>query len=242
VSLSGPRLFYTPSEHLARVVIAHECNMSQPVDCAHCTSAQDASACHDDPRHLTLQPLLRFYERNHTSAPEIVFISGDTDLPHPFRTLLNHQRNMTPTLEQFFNCKLSLCVLDKVEDRSSDEDVLRRWIRLEDSDHTPFEFGSINIMIHNMPAELHEAIREGVRPLATLLLEAKIEQRHSPRAFFTFLADDLLRKTLGLTCTAEPVRLYGRCNCITRPDGAKLAEVVEVMPPFQSSDAAATKS
>jgi hypothetical protein len=63
------------------------------------------------------------------SLPALCSISSD-QLPEPWRGLLAHQSNMTPTLSAFWaGQRVDLVVLDKEERREVGE--LRRWIKLQ---------------------------------------------------------------------------------------------------------------
>jgi len=200
-------------------------------------TADNASSFED-----ALQPLVSYYSRQKAKVPSIQSLPSGSDLPQPYRKLLWHQYNMTPTLEAFFNCSLALRVLDKSSavDHARSSDVLSRWVLLVDeakADTGPAcvrEFGAINILLHNMPEYVRAAIRDGVRPLGTILIESKIEQRHTAQHFFAMPPDAVLLSAMEVDSklVAPHCLLYGRCNSILDSQGHTLAQVVEVIPPI----------
>src|SRR5215831_9800067 len=59
-----------------------------------------------------LYPLDTFYSLIEAPLPEVWAISGE-EVPEPYRTLLVHKRDMTPTLEAHHGDQIELRVLDR---------------------------------------------------------------------------------------------------------------------------------
>jgi hypothetical protein len=53
---------------------------------------------------------LYYYQQKHIQEPSIIFLSSN-DVPLPYRTLLCHNNNMTPTLAKFHQSQMHLQVL-----------------------------------------------------------------------------------------------------------------------------------
>ena len=77
-------------------------------------------------------------------------------------------------------------------------------------------------------APARAAILECRLPLGTILAEDAIEHYSAPQAFMRVASDPLIKGALELTGAQT---LYGRRNVLRRPDGAVLADVVEILPP-----------
>ena len=57
-------------------------------------------------------PLSDFYRRAKLPAPRLETIPGD-EVPEPYKSLLVHKNDMTPTLEQFHNSRIHLELLGR---------------------------------------------------------------------------------------------------------------------------------
>src|SRR3954467_137358 len=88
-----------------------------------------------------LNALAEFYAAARVKAPKLLPVNG-VDIPQPYRALLVHDGDMTPTLENFHRGSLHLQVLrTRCEgDKYSREVVLR-----VDGSEKPVEFGAIEI-------------------------------------------------------------------------------------------------
>ena len=72
------------------------------------------------------RPLLDFYQRAGESAPELIPVNG-VDMPEPYRRLLVHADDMTPTLEEFHGNRIHLRILG----REQNETAYKREVVLE---------------------------------------------------------------------------------------------------------------
>ena len=66
-------------------------------------------------------------------------------------------------------------------------------------------------------------------PLGAVLACHGLAYRHCPGGFFKIRSNRLIEQSLGLPA---PQWLYGRCNCMSDSVGRVVAEVVEILPPF----------
>lgn len=173
-------------------------------------------------------PLDEFYSSEGRSLPPIDQIDG-AQMPQPYRQLLVHQGDMTPTLEKFHGSRISLRLFDKR--LGADGWLSRRVALLLDKTGEPVEFGAIRINLNLFSKEAQQHILEGKRPLGTILNEDGIKHSSRPVAFLRVQSDDLINQTLSLT---KSQTLYGRRNVLYNERNEPLAEVVEILPPTQS--------
>ena len=146
-------------------------------------------------------------------------------VPEPYRTLLCHERDMTPTLENAYGSDIHLRVLDY---RLDQDTVSRRVVLVLDRDETPVEMGAINIYLKPFPPEARELIRARRKPLGTILHEFAIPHTSRPTGYFAIEPDESIREALSVRGASE---LYGRTNVLRTKTGETLAEVLEILPP-----------
>lgn len=170
-------------------------------------------------------PLDEFYSAYGHVFPKIEKIEGDA-MPEPYRTLLVHDGDMTPTLEQFHGSRISLKLFDK---HVNGQRFSRRVALVLDSTGTSVEFGAIMINLELFPEEAQQHILDCQRPLGTILNEDVIDHQSHPAAYFRVRSDDLINETLDLQ---GELLLYGRQNVLTNKAGEALAEVIEILPPL----------
>ena len=171
-----------------------------------------------------LMPLLYFYNQDELPLSPVEFIEGEA-MPQPYRSLLVHQHDMTPTLRDHHGSDITLEV---VQAEMSDDFVMRQVVLHRASDGVAVEYGAIGIHLDGFPPHVKELIREGKQPLGGILETESVPHASAPRAWFAIEADehtgDLLRVPPG-------TKLYGRCNALTHPDGIVFADIVEILPP-----------
>jgi chorismate-pyruvate lyase len=171
-----------------------------------------------------LYPLDIFYRRLNLKRPDVMVMEAEA-LPEPYRRLLAHYNDMTPTLEEFHGERIFIEVLEQWRDSTT----LSRMVSLRlHGSLRAVEFGAIIIYLRNFPAIAQELILEGRLPLGTIMAEQDVERRSHPQCFLRLQSDPLMRSALGLT---QHATLYGRRNILTTPDSRTLAEIVEILPP-----------
>lgn len=170
-------------------------------------------------------PLREMYARHQRPLPTLTVIA-DAAMPEPYRQLLAHTRDMTPTLEKHHGVKLRLRVLDRHESSG----LLARMVVLEsmEAPHFPVEFGAIRIHLERFGRAVQGQILACQVPLGTLLNKYSIAHSCRPAAYFAVAADAIIGAALQLS--GGPT-LYGRFNTLYDPTGAPLAEVVEILAP-----------
>jgi len=168
--------------------------------------------------------LERFYTRGGLPLPLVSQLRGE-QVPEPYRQLLVHSRDMTPTLEAFHGRKLVITVLSRERDQES---YLREVLLRPATEERPVEYGVIHIFLDKLPTTARQAVLAEERPFGDILQTEGVGHLSWPQSFFQIEADAHMGRVLGVR---PPARLYGRRNVLV--DGARrlLAEVIEVLPP-----------
>jgi chorismate-pyruvate lyase len=169
-------------------------------------------------------PLDDFYAQAGRGLPPIEGVEGDA-VPEPYKSLLVHQDDMTPTLEKFHGERIHLAVLSR---QQRDDFYFREVVLLLDKSDKPVEFGVIKINLALFPPAPRKKILEERRPLGTLLADYTITHTSRPKAFLKILSDDFINASLQLS---QSQWLYGRRNTLWDPQQRPLAEIVEILPP-----------
>jgi chorismate-pyruvate lyase len=171
-----------------------------------------------------LFPLNRFYASQGLPLPRAQALAGPA-VPQPFRDLLVHARDMTPTLEAFFREIIALTVLHS----NTVNGVYSREVILHTAQSgLPVEYGSIDICVANFAPIPRARIMSNALPLGSILARDKVAHLSAPYGFFSLPSDALMERHFQLQ---SPATLYGRRNRLLTPDGRTLAEVVEIITP-----------
>lgn len=168
-------------------------------------------------------PLDEFYAEAGQPLPALAEVDGEA-VPEPYRSLLVHENDMTPTLEKFHRSRVHLDVLGK---RRKDDAYFREVILRLDCNQDPVEFGAIRINLALFTPEARECILEEHLPLGHIMREHKIAHTSRPRAYLRLASDKLISKVLELDGAQM---LYGRRNTLYDPQDNPLAEIVEILP------------
>lgn len=165
-----------------------------------------------------------FYAKLGLSLPAIGELDGPS-VPDPYRGLLVHSSDMTPTLEGFYGQPMRISVLT----REQHADFYHREVVLKTAeDSRPVEYGVIRICLKHLPQHARERVLEEQRPLGNILQTESIAHMSWPQAFFQIESDSHLAHVLFL---ARPGTLYGRRNVLLDGSRRLLAEVVEILAP-----------
>lgn len=172
-------------------------------------------------------PLSEFYAHAKLPLPDIEFIPGDA-VPEPFRTLLVHNHDMTPTLEAFHQSDIHLEIVSR--ERRGDfyfREVVLRLHRTE----APVEFGANKLYLGRFPEDAQDLILQEYVPLGRILKDCAVPHRTEAKAFLRVQSDELIGGKFEL---AQPAVLYGRKAVISDLQGRPLSEIVEILPPTQA--------
>ena len=169
-------------------------------------------------------PLDEFYAQMGMTLPSIEQIPGD-EVPEPYKTLLVHTHDMTPTLEQFYRENLHL----RVFRREYRGDLYFREVALVlDSNEQPVEFGAIKINLALYSPTARRQILEEHEPLGHILETCAVPHTSRPKAFLRIQSDDFINQSLKLS---GQHLLYGRRNTLFDSQQRPLADILEILPP-----------
>jgi len=168
--------------------------------------------------------LQRFYARMARPLPPIEQLKPE-QMPEPYRRLLVHSSDMTPTLETFYRARLGITLLT----RELEGDEYMREVTLRPVDGgQPVEYGVIRICLDHLPASVREPVLQEQRPLGDVLRREHIPHISWPQAFFRMESDSHTQQVLRLPPSCD---LYGRRNVLLDASRRLLAEVIEILAP-----------
>lgn len=173
-------------------------------------------------------PLSEFYARAKVPLPRIETIPGDA-VPEPYRSLLVHHNDMTPTLEDHHQSRIHLEILSR-DPRGGY--YFREVILRLDHDEAPVEFGANKIHLGAFPEEAQELILLEQVPLGRILRDCGVRHQTAAKYFLRVEPDELVCRALELE---QPIPLYGRKALISDLQGRPLSEIVEILPPAKAS-------
>lgn len=177
--------------------------------------------------HELASPLDAFYADSGLTLPPLQRVDGGA-VPAPFRQLLVHRNDMTPTLEGHYGRNIHIRVLRR---RQAGEEEYSRLVVLHlDDTQQPVEFGANRIRLQHFPAEARRRILEEREPLGHILRDFGVEHTCEPNAFFRVASDPIINE--GLQLRGAHI-LYGRHNRLFDPEGRMISEVVEILRPAE---------
>ncbi len=174
------------------------------------------------PRIDVLAPL-RFFYGLASQDLRVTFVKPE-DMPPDARSLLVHDRDMTPRLAEHHHCEIELDVHTKSR---IGHYLVRASVLRRETDRVPVEFGAIGIHLGSLSEQAQRLILEGRVPLGGILQKLNVPHTSHPSGYFRIVIDHRLASLLG---GWEGQTLYGRCNELRHANGEALAEVVEVLP------------
>jgi chorismate-pyruvate lyase len=169
-------------------------------------------------------PLNLFYAYYRRDMPEITPLF-DWHMPEPFKQLLVHDRNMTPTLEAYYKSTIHIERLNVVPDR---DECSREVILRLDLDKMPVEYGSSRIFLNTLSQEAVDLVCEGHVPLGTILNQCNCTHTVVLSGFFKVKPTSFFNHVFS---SLNGSSLYGRRNTLVALDGTPIAEVCEILPP-----------
>ncbi|MHC4517862.1 MAG: hypothetical protein ACYTAS_04675 [Planctomycetota bacterium] len=178
----------------------------------------------DELTQSLLWPLNLFCAHYGREMPEITPLFGQ-HMPEPYKQLLVHKHNMTPTLEAYHHGTIHI---EQVHVLTSEGETTREVILRRDGDDKPLEYGASRVFRPTLSPEALFLIDDGRLPLGTILRVCECEHTVQPSGFFKIRPTPFFASTLGAGQTPS---LYGRRNALVAIDGATIAEVCEILPP-----------
>jgi hypothetical protein len=170
--------------------------------------------------------LERFYAKAGLPPLRLERCAGDT-VPLPYRRLLVHSSDMTPTLRTFYGGPLEVRVLSRDLETAT---YLREVVLELIGEARPVEYGVIRIRLDHFPPRARRLILEERLPLGAILEQEGLGHLSWPQAFFRVEADGRLSDVLRVP---QAGTLYGRRNVLLDGTRRLLAEVIEILAPVE---------
>ena len=185
------------------------------------------------PQNTDVQPqwaslLELFYSRAGLRVPLLRQMAGE-QMPQPYRSLLVHSCDMTPTLEAFFHQPIGLGLLSS---ELQDQSYVREVILKRSDNSKPVEYGAIRISLNHLPPNAARRVLEAQRPFGGILQSEGIPHMSWPQAFFMTESDSHMSGVLALDKSSS---LFGRRNVLVDGSRRLLAEVIEILAPVPQS-------
>jgi len=171
----------------------------------------------------SLFPLSEFYARTSLALPAVEIIAPEA-MPEPYRSLLVHANDMTPTLERHHASEIYIRALSS-EQRPGG--YFREVILHRSSDDAPVEFGANCIHLERFSPEARWLILQEKVPLGGILKDHGILHTTETLGFFRIEPDQTICQALRMPA---PVSLYGRRARLSDAAGQPLSQVVEILP------------
>jgi len=173
--------------------------------------------------------LERFYTRAGFALPALERLK-DEQVPQPFKALLVHSQDMTPTLETFYRQPLGLTVLSRERHKDS---YYREVTLTVENGARAVGYGMIRIHLDHLPPSVRQRVLEEQRPFGNILQSEALPHISWPQAFFRVQSGPHTTSVLRLR---HACLLYGRRNVLL--DGARqlLAEVIEILAPVATPE------
>lgn len=187
------------------------------------TSPRAVTPQRTNPMDITY-PLNEFYALAKRELPPIEQISGEK-IPKPYKSLLVHNNDMTPTLEKFHSSQIHL-EIRKSEQRNGF--YFREVILRLDGSNRPVEFGANKIHLSRFPEAARKLILEERVPLGTILKQCALNHHTEANTFLRVESDAMINEAFGLKSATI---LYGRKAAICDARDELLSEIVEILPP-----------
>jgi chorismate-pyruvate lyase len=169
-------------------------------------------------------PLDDFYAQQNLALPRIDAVEGK-DVPEPYRSLLVHADDMTPTLEKFHGAEVHLTVMRR---QQRGDFYFREVVLSLDGTNRPVEFGAIKMNLTLFSPAARKLILEEREPLGHILRDCAVAHASRPKAYLRVESDEFINSALQLTGRHT---LYGRRNTHFDTQNRPLAEIVEILPP-----------
>ncbi len=147
------------------------------------------------------------------------------EIPPPYRDLLVHMREMTPTLEAYYGSSIHIEPLQVLDGQLTF--TREALLRLDSCDRV-VEYGVLRAHLGLLSPEAVELLRARRVPMGTILARCGVTHSSSPSGFFRFRNPKFAADKF---CLVWDGWLYGRRNTLLNESGRPLAEVCEILPP-----------
>lgn len=170
-----------------------------------------------------LWPLNLFYAQDGREMPQLTPLFEE-QMPEPYRRLLVHNCNMTPTLEQHHSGTIHI---EPIHQIITDEETTREVVLRMDRDEKPVEYSASHIFFPAVTGQARRMIEEARIPLGTVLRICACRHTVHPSGFFRIRPTTFLMRVFGMQ---DKTSLFGRRTTLIGMNGQIIAEVCEILP------------
>lgn len=156
------------------------------------------------------------------ASAEMAPLAGK-DMPPPYRDLLVHENDMTPTLEAHYG---ETIYVDRLHGLNEHGWLSREVLLCLTESNRIVAYGASHINPAFLPAKALAILDQGKVPLGAILSQFQVSHSSHPAGFFSIVSATCAAK-LG---AAPTDLLYGRSNALHAADGRVIAEVCEILP------------
>jgi len=169
-----------------------------------------------------LYPLDALYLRAGIAPPVVKRTTPDR-IPAPYRSLLDHQNEMTSTLERHFGGRVAVRVLSSF---SKGRSYFRRVLLSLETTGRPVSMGAVRLRLDAFSPRIRARILSEQVPLGRVLSEAGIVYISRPTAFLQITPN---AEMMGVFWMPGPRTMYGRRTQVTVA-GNNIGDIVEIIP------------
>ena len=184
---------------------------------------QDVCSCNDHMTQSLLWPLNFFYAQDGRELPELTPLFEE-QIPEPYRRLLVHRCNMTPTLEKYYSGTIHIEPIHMIQ---VDGEITREVVLRMDADEKPVEYSANRIFLPAVTAQARQMIMEARVPLGSILRICDCRHTVHPSGFFRIRPTGFMMQVFDMQAKAS---LFGRRTTLVGLDGKTIAEVCEILP------------
>jgi len=171
-------------------------------------------------KRAELDKLVGLFHANTAELGQFNPVPADS-MPEPQRSLLNHERHMTVTVEKFHSAPVSVEVLQEQQTRQaySREICLRRA-----SDRKIVQYGIVLLDFRHLDPPIQDEIEGHAKPLGRILIEHQVLRQVKLLALYEIEPTELLKSKIA----ADADLLYGR-TAIIYCDHEPAIELLEIV-------------
>ena len=168
-------------------------------------------------------PLNELYGRFGRAMPEIREVKGK-DVPEPYKSLLVHDNDMTPTLGKFHASPIYITAINSCTENGL---YYREVLLSSCKNDRPLLYGAIKINLDLLPEKGAQKVLGENEPFGGILAECKVPHSSRPSGYFEVNAGDFIAEKLNVELGSL---LFGRRNTLYSENMEPLAEIVEIHP------------
>lgn len=147
-----------------------------------------------------------------------------SEMPGPYRRLLDHDSHMTSTVETYHGCSVNLTVLNR---RHEYPWYSRQILLSRGDDDRVVQFGIVRLNVEVLDSQLCEEFAQERTPLGRILIQHKVLRRVRMVSLWRIVTGRVLTNFLELH---RPAETYGR-TAVIYCNGQRGIELLEIVAP-----------